>query len=70
VLSDGIEVDESELRWRRSSHAAIAALLPSHSAFHSDTGLTLTRNLRKTTAAQRKTTAAQRRKSVAVMKGI
>ncbi|XP_045213261.2 transmembrane channel-like protein 7 isoform X2 [Mercenaria mercenaria] len=61
---NAVEIDETDLRWRRSSHAAISAMLPSHNAFHSDTGLTLTR---KITDPQRRKSIAQRRKSVAAI---
>ncbi|XP_060599594.1 transmembrane channel-like protein 7 isoform X2 [Ruditapes philippinarum] len=59
---NAVEIDETDLRWRRSSHAAISAMLPSRNAFHSDTGLTLTRQI---TDPQRRKSMAQRRKSVA-----
>lgn len=63
--TDAVEVEETDLRWRRSSHAAITAMLPSHNAFHSDTGLTLSRQI---TDPVRRKSFSQRRKSVALFK--
>ena len=59
-------MDENDLRWRRSSQAALTALLPSYGAFHSDTGLVLSRAI--TDPARRKSIA--RRKSVAAVRGV
>ena len=66
-FTDTIEVDENDLRWRRGSHAAITALLPSHGAYHSDTGLVLSRAI--SDPAKRKS-IAHRRRSIAVIRGI
>ena len=63
-MLDAVEIEEADLRWRRSSHAAISAMLPSHSAFHSDTGTTLSRAL-----TQRKKSIYNRRKSIAAVRG-
>ncbi|WAQ97179.1 TMC7-like protein [Mya arenaria] len=66
-FSDAIEVEQSDLRWRRSSHAAIAAMLPSHGAIHSDPGFTVSRALGE--PHRRKSVIAQRRKSAALIRG-
>ncbi|KAL4239690.1 hypothetical protein ACF0H5_000494 [Mactra antiquata] len=62
---DTVEIDEDDLRWRRSSHAAITSLLPSHGALHSDTGLSLTRSF---TTPRSCKTVPYRRKSFAAVR--
>ncbi|KAK3588967.1 hypothetical protein CHS0354_043138 [Potamilus streckersoni] len=39
------QMSDVRWRWRRNSQAALSAMLPSHTAIHSDSGLTLLRKL-------------------------
>ncbi|KAH3871113.1 hypothetical protein DPMN_034307 [Dreissena polymorpha] len=64
--SDAVEITDTDLRWRRSSHAAITAILPSSRARQSDFGLALTRSLEN---QDRRKSIATRRKSIAVLRG-